>query len=183
MKFTTTETFLKNGETIILREAQINDAQELLVVVKEYAEESEFVPYIQGEFNLTVDEEIAWIQSFIDSNNSLLLIAIHNNRIIGNISINGAQREMMKHTACIGIGMLASWRSKGLESAFFEAAINWAIKNELLEILWLATYATNENGIALYRKFGFAEIGRHPHFIKLSSDKYVDDITMTLKIK
>lgn len=182
MKFTAIEKTLRNGETIVIREAQISDAEKLVAVVKEYVEESEFVPYTQGEFNLTEEEEATWIKSLIDNDNSLLLVATHDNQIIGNISLNGAQREMMKHTSCIGIGMLASWRGKGIGSAFFEAAINWAKENHIIEILWLGTYITNKNGIALYHKFGFTEIGRHPNFIKLSSDEYVDEITMTLKV-
>ncbi|PXV67450.1 RimJ/RimL family protein N-acetyltransferase [Dysgonomonas alginatilytica] len=182
MKFEAIESVLKNGETIVIREARMNDAEELVAVVKEYVEESEFIPYTQGEFNLTADEEATWIKSLIDSKNSLLLVATYDNRIIGNISLNGAQREMMKHTSCIGIGMLASWRGKGVGSAFFEAAIKWAKENPSIEILWLGTYVTNKNGIALYHKFGFTEIGRHPDFIKLSSDEYVDEITMTLKV-
>ncbi len=183
MKFTTTEVTLKNGETIVIREAQISDAEELINVVKEYVEESKFIPYAKGEFSPTISEEEKWIQSFSDNENSLLLLAVHNNHIIGNISVNGAQREMMKHTACIGIGMLLSYRGKGIGSVLFEKAINWVRENALLEILWLETYKTNESGIALYRKFGFSEIGKHPHFIKLPSGEYIDEITMTVKIK
>lgn len=182
-RFTTIDKLLKNGKTITIREAQVRDAKEMVAVVKEYVEESEFIPYSKGEFNLTIEEEEKWIKSFTDNENSLLLVATHNNRIIGNISINGAQREMMKHTACIGIGMLASWRAQGVGSALFASAKQWASENPAIEILWLETYTTNTSGLALYEKFGFTEIGRHPNFIKLSPTEYVDNLIMTLRIK
>lgn len=183
MKFKPLDKQLKNGETITIREATISDAEELISVVKEYIEKSAFIPYAVGEFNPTLEEEENWIKSLANAKNGLLLLATHNGKIIGNISVNGAERIMMQHTASIGIGIAEAWRNLGIGSILFEAAIEWAKKNSPLEILWLETYANNEIGLSLYQKYGFIEVGRQNRFIKISPKKYADNIIMTLRIK
>lgn len=183
MKFHKTEKKLKEDLRITIKEAEITDAKKLLMVVSEYVEESEFVPYTKGEFNLSVEDEEKWIDSFLKSDNSILLLAEHDGQIVGNISINGSTRKIMSHTACIGIGLLKDWRSMGIGTALFDEAINWAKMNPIIEILWLETYSTNKNGLSLYQKFGFKETGRQARFIKQSRYEYTDNVTMTLNIK
>ena len=175
------EYILKNNCLLTISQANIEDAAEIRSVVKEYVEESEFIPYTPDEFNPTLQDEQKWIQSF-DTPNSLLLLAMVNGKIIGNISVNGMTRKMMSHTACIGIGMLKQYRGLGIGSILFDYVLKWAKENPLIEILWLETYSTNNAGISLYKKYGFTEIGRHPDFVKLAKDQYVDNIIMTLKI-
>ncbi|WP_165020464.1 GNAT family N-acetyltransferase [Dysgonomonas sp. ZJ279] len=182
MKFEPIHIELKNGKTVTIREASVSDAEELIVTIREYVEESEFIPYIEGEFNPTIEDEKNWIQSFINQENSLLLLALCDNSIIGNISLNGSQRAMMKHTAGIGIGLLSEWRNQGVGSALFEAMISWAKISEL-ELLWLETYNTNKIGLATYKKYGFEEVGKQKDFIKIASGVYADNVIMTLKIK
>lgn len=183
MKFEPTTLFLKNGDPILIREARTQDAEEIIEVVKEYVEESDFIPYIKGEFNPTIEEEINWIQSLNNQPNSLLLFAICDNKIVGNISLNGSQRQMMKHTACIGIGVLKEWRHLGIGSVLFECAIRWAKANPVIERLWLETYSNNEIGLSTYRKFGFEEEGRQTKHIKIAESNYIDNIIMSLNIK
>lgn len=182
MKFTTIEATLKNGETIVVREAQISDALELMAVAKEYIEESEFIPYTKGEFNPTLEEEEKWIQSFLDNKNSLLLVAIHQERIIGNIDISGLQQKIMHHTAQLGIGMLSAWKNLGVGSLLLNSAIQWAKNNSPLEIIHLEVYANNESGLALYKKYGFIESGKRKEFFKVDDKTYIDEIIMTLKL-
>lgn len=178
----TSEHILKDNSLLKIRQANIEDAEEIRSVVKEYVEESEHIPYEDNEFNPSLEDEKKWIQSF-DAPNSLLLLAEINEKVIGNISINGMSRKMMNHTACIGIGMLKEYRGLGIGSKLFESALRWAKENELVEILWLETYSTNKAGMNLYKKYGFTEIGRHPDFVKVSATEYVDNVIMTLKIK
>lgn len=183
MKFTTIKSVLKNGETIVIREAQINDAQEMVTVVKEYIEESEFIPYIKGEFDPTIDEEKKWIQSFLDNENSLLLVATHHGQIIGNIDLTGLQQKIMYHVARLGMGMLSGWQGCGVGSLLLENAIKYAKSNSPLEIIYLEAYANNQAGLALYKKYGFVESGKRPEIFKVDDKTYIDEIIMTLRIK
>lgn len=174
---------LKNGEEIHIREARVDDAVEIINVIKEYAEESSYIPYVVGEFNPSIEEEEKWIQSFSEYDNNSLLLVIYKNCIVGNITLNASQRKMLKHTACIGIGLLKEMRGKGIGSVLFATAIEWARNNSILEYLWLETYHTNKIGLSLYEKYGFSEVGRESNFVKISATDYAYNVTMTLDVK
>lgn len=181
MKFETAH--IKNDYyDIIIREATIEDAEELCNTVKEYVEESEFIPYSQGEFIQTIEQEAEFIRSFHSTTNALLLVAVVNNHIVGNISLNVSPRKMLKHTGCIGIGLLRQYREKGIGSALLSAVLKWAKDKSTLETIWLETVASNVVGLKLYKSVGFEEIGRFPGYIKQENSMYLDSITMILKI-
>lgn len=184
MKFTTIEATLKNGDTIVIREAQKSDAAQLIHVVKEYIEESEFIPYSKGEFDPSLEEEEKWVQSFLDSKNSLLLLAVHQGNIIGNIDFTGLQQKVMYHVARLGMGMLSEWKGLGVGSALLDSALRWAKNDSPLEVIYLEVYANNNNrGLALYKKYGFEESGKRKDIFKVDDNTYIDEIIMTQKIK
>lgn len=60
-----------------------------------------------------------------------------------------------------------------------EAAIDFAKNNAGVEIISLEVRADNTRAQALYRKYGFEEIGRFPGFFKIDG-KWVDFILMNL---
>lgn len=183
MKIESQDIISRNGKLITLREATIDDAPELLKVVRSYIEESEFIPYAKGEFRMTLEQEREWIQAFIDQDNSLLLLATCDGNILGKISVNGLQRQMMRHRAMLGIGLLNEWRNEGIGSALMNAVVEWSRKNPTLEFLSLETYASNTRGQQVYRKLGFKEVGRQEKYIKTSADKYEDNVIMSLCVK
>lgn len=183
MKFEPIDIELKDGKIITIREAITDDADELRKVVKEYVEESEFIPYAQGEFRISLEEEQKWIDSFSVIPNALLLVATYERHIVGNMSMNVSVKKMLQHSGGIGLGMLKEWRGKGIGSALFDNLIRWAKEKSTLEILWLETAKDNMAGQALYNKFGFRKIGIFPKFIKHLDGTYTDSITMILNLK
>jgi len=173
---------LKDGKVVTIRAAEIADAEKLLNTIKEYVPESEFIPKLENELTMTTKQCEDWIASFIQYDNSLLLVAEYNNRIIGNIDLTGNRRKVMEHTAVIGMGILSEFRNSGLGSAFITAIINWSKANPMLELIWLQVYSQNELGLGLYRKMGFEENGVTKGFFK-HNDIYYDNLTMSMSVK
>ena len=173
---------LKNQKTVTIRQAEIDDAEKLLNCIKTYVPQSEYIPKLEQEIKLTIEQEKEWINYFLTNENSLLLIAEFDNEIIGNIDLTGNRRKIMEHTAVIGMGMLKEWRNTGLGTALLKLAIEWAKENSILELLWLQVYADNELGLGLYRKMGFEENGIMKNFFK-QDGKYFDNLTMTMNVK
>jgi RimJ/RimL family protein N-acetyltransferase len=182
MRFHPISRRLKNGELVTIRECEPLDAEEFLQTAKTYIKDSEEFLITEDNFNPTIDHEVKYIRSFMESENSLLLIATHNDKILGNLDIRGGQRTKVRHTAVIGMGMLKEWRNIGLGTLLMECVINWARENPLLEILWLQVFASNAAGISLYKKMGFEISGRQTDFIKIQDETYTDNITMDLKV-
>lgn len=173
---------LKNQKTVTIRQAEIDDAEKLLHCIKTYIPQSEYIPKLEQEIKLTIEQEKEWIYYFLTNENSLLLIAEFNNEIVGNIDLTGNRRKIMEHTAVIGMGMLKEWRNTGLGTALLKLAIEWAKENSILELLWLQVYTDNELGLGLYRKIGFVENGIMKNFFK-QDGKYFDNLTMTMNVK
>lgn len=173
---------LKNQKTVTIRQAEIDDAEKLLNCIKTYVPQSDYIPKLEQEIKLSIEQEKEWIKYFLTNENSLLLIAEFDNEIIGNIDLTGNRRKIMEHTAVIGMGMLKEWRNTGLGTALLKLAIEWAKENPILELLWLQVYSDNELGLGLYRKMGFEKNGILKNFFK-REEKYFDNLTMTLSVK
>ena len=94
---------LKNQKTVIIRQAEIDDAEKLLNCIKTYVPQSEYIPKLEQEIILTIEQEKEWINYFLTNENSLLLIAEFDNEIVGNIDLTGNRRKIMEHTAVISI--------------------------------------------------------------------------------
>ncbi len=182
MSFIPLEVVLKNNARVQIRAAEPDDATLLIQAIQTYITDSDYLLLTEGEFHPTVEQERSWIRSFEQSTNSILLIAMHENKIIGNIDLTGSPRKRLQHTAVVGMGMLKEWRNTGLGNALLTTAIKWAIENPVLEHLWLQVFHNNEAGLALYRKCGFKEQGRQKDFIKKEDGEYADNIIMGLQL-
>ena len=181
-KFKDYKVELKNNKIVLIRQAQISDAEKLLETIKIYVPQSEYIPKLGQEIKLTLVEEKHWVNSFIINDNSLLLVAEFENEIIGNIDLTGNRRKIMEHTAVIGMGMLKEWRNSGLGTELLKSVINWAKQNPILEIIWLQVYTENVLGMNLYKKMGFKENGIIKNFFK-HEEKYFDNLTMSMSGK
>jgi RimJ/RimL family protein N-acetyltransferase len=173
---------LKNGKYITIREAEEADAVALLATKKAYFAESDYLLTTPEEFTATVEENRLWIRSFAGPND-LLLLAIHEDQIIGNIDVAAGQFSRISHTALVAMALLKNWRNLGLGNLLLETAIDWAKQNEKLERLWLKVNSANHAALKLYQKNGFTEEGRQKGFFKISENNYADNILMMLSVK
>jgi ribosomal protein S18 acetylase RimI-like enzyme len=71
------------------------------------------------------------------------------------------------------------WRGRGVGSALLAAAIEKA-RAEGLHKLSLEVFPHNAAGLALYRKFGFAEEGRRVKQYRRSNGELWDSVVMGL---
>ena len=183
MKFQEVTFKLKNDKTITIRAAKEEDSEKLIKTAKSYIANSEHILMTDKEFNPTIEQEVKWIQSFINNPNSLLLLAVYDNEIIGNIDLTANTREKLSHTGVIGISIVKAWRGLGVGKALLESVIKWSQAHSTLLKLWLEVFANNENAIALYKKVGFIEEGKQKNFIKIGENKFVDNIIMGFDVK
>lgn len=174
---------LKDGKEVLIREATIQDAPEIIYCVKTYISDSGYQVLEPEEFAPSIAQGREWIQSFIEEDNSIFIIAEYKEKIIGNMDITGATRRRIRHNGLVGMGMLNDYRRQGLGSILLQAGIDWAKENPILERLWLQILDKNESAVALYQKLGFQEEGRQKNFIKIDKDNYADNILMWMNVK
>lgn len=174
MKMNSVTRFTKDGKEIIIREADENDALQLIELKKSYIRNTTSIPLYEYEYRNDIQMEKEWIGKFREAN-SILLVAEHANKLIGNLDLTGNQRKKLYHTGMIGMGIANEWQNRKIGSMLMESALTWAIESPL-SIVWLEVYSTNKAGCKLYKKFGFEECGIIKGFFK--EENPADKITM-----
>ena len=79
----------------------------------------------------------------------------------------------------IGMLVAAEWRGRGVGTGLVAASVEWARAHGLHK-LTLSVFPHNVAAIALYRKFGFAEEGRHTKHMRRANGELWDLIDMGL---
>ena len=117
-------------------------------------------------------ESINWGRSFI---------VTKENEIIGHLSLRGANIETSLHRCSLGMGVDKEYRGNGLGMRLLKFATEWLKSETNIDWLDLFTFSHNVAALALYKKYGFLELG-------ITHDKYridgeiIGDIQMALRI-
>jgi RimJ/RimL family protein N-acetyltransferase len=103
------------------------------------------------------------------------LVAVVAAEIVGSLHVDASRFGSGE----IGMAVVPEWRGRGVGSALLRAAIRWS-RDHGLHKLSLGVFPHNTAGIALYRKFGFAEEGRRVKHVRRASGEIWDVIEMGL---
>ncbi|PAB60429.1 GNAT family N-acetyltransferase [Anaeromicrobium sediminis] len=168
--------FLKNNIKIIVRSAEINDANDLINIVPIIDRETDYMIRIEGEFKCTLEEEESIIKRKLESKNDLFLVATINEKIVGTLGLSGSNLYRNKHVCGFGMGVLKEHWGKGIGSSLIGTMIDWTKENSIRRID-LQVVSKNHKAIGLYKKFGFEIEGtlKEDHRI---GNEYVDSYTM-----
>jgi len=110
--------------------------------------------------------------------NDIQVYAMLDDTVVGWCDITRRKREVFAHTGSLGMGITKPHRGKGIGSRMMEEVIKQARANGM-EKICLEVYSHNAAGIALYKKFGFAEEGLKIKEVKMDG-KYFDEYVMGL---
>ena len=174
---------LKNGREVTLRAGAEEDAPQLLATISTYISENSGMVWEPDEYKKTDVEMREWIRGMRENPIEVLILAIFDGKIVGNIDFHAGNRRRIAHVGEFGMGMLPEFRNKGLGSLLLESMIEWAKQTAQLEKINLHVIDSNAQAIGLYRKFGFKEEGRRPRQFKYSDGNYADDVLMSKLIK
>ncbi|MGC9167024.1 MAG: GNAT family N-acetyltransferase [Thermoplasmata archaeon] len=159
----------RNGKRVIIRNAEEDDIEGIVDVFESVMAEE---IYLLGEHFYAID----FISSKIKSLNDLILVAEHENRVIGVLTLIREPFLKNRHVAVLGIAIKSGFRHEGIGSALMEESIKWA-KEQNIEKITLEVFSTNTNAIELYKKFGFEIEGIRKKQFKILGN-YVDDVLM-----
>jgi RimJ/RimL family protein N-acetyltransferase len=174
---------LKTGESIVVRSAQLGDARALIEQASAVMVEGTFMVTTSEEFNATMEEGEAWIQSHSSDEGKILLVAIAQNRVIGSLHFKNGVRRRLAHLGDFGMSVHKEWREQGVGSVLVRALIAWSSANPLIEQIRLSVLSTNEAAIRLYTTMGFVQEGRLMNQEKLDDGTYTDLILMAKSVK
>ena len=171
-----------DGRTLILRDPTLDDAQELIDFLKVVGSETDFLLADEnGIEGLTLEGEKDWITTTLTAPNTKMFVGTVDGEIMLVCDVRAAARKRVAHIGGIGISIKRDFWHLGAGSIAMQAMIDFAKSTCALRSLSLEVREGNERAIALYKRFGFVEIGRHKARVNVRGT-YYDEILMDLDL-
>ncbi|MGO1368213.1 MAG: GNAT family N-acetyltransferase [Senegalia sp. (in: firmicutes)] len=111
----------------------------------------------------------------------LNIIALIDNKIVGNLTFRGGHRPRIRHTGEFGVSVLKKHWGLGIGKELVKYLINWAEDGDIVKKINLRVREDNENAIDLYKKLGFKKEGIIARDLYLNG-KYYRSIQMGLEL-
>lgn len=141
---------------IVIREATVDDAGELLgYAARLFSEE---LPGLYRREVPTLDEERAFVASYADPSNSVLLVAFDEGRVVGLIGLLGRTLHQEAHVGSVGLSVDRDHRGRGIGTRLLEQLFEWAPAHGITRIE-IEAFANNPEAVRLYERVGFTREG------------------------
>lgn len=178
MLYAAREIRAKDGSTVILRNAEVQDGAMLLEYLKATAKETCFLVSEPEEIDLTLVREEAFIQKTNESKTDLMLIATIDGRHVGNCAMHGmGAKRRYSHRCGVSIALYREFWGRGIARQMMAAVLEQA-KAVGYEQAELEVVASNARAIGLYESLGFTVCGRLPRNMKYKDGTYEDALFM-----
>lgn len=168
---------LKDGRTAILKSPCVGDANNLLNYIQKSCAETDFLARYPEEWNITVEQEAAWVNRLRSASDTLGITCYIEGEIAGNCEISFRAEMKASHRAAIAIAILKDYWNLGIGSSMLTELIAVAQKHGT-EIMELEFIEGNERARHLYEKFGFRAVSERPNAFKLKDGTYLSEIYM-----
>lgn len=166
--------------SFFIREARPEDAAALIAYFRRiFAEPGINLITEVDEFSPTVESESRIIREMARASNSLFLVAESEDRLVGQLTLEGGKRRNVYHAAVLGITVANEWRGRGVGRQLMQHAIRWARAGGILTRIELHVFARNERAIHLYEECGFVLEGRRKKSV-IRDGEFLDDLIMGL---
>lgn len=174
---------LKDGRVAVLRTPITSDAEGLLDFIKKSCGETEFLLRYPEEWNITTEQEEAWVNRVRSSPDTLSIACYVDGKPVGNSDITFRGGMKVLHRASISIAILKDYWNIGIGSAMLSELVAAAQAREGTEIIELEFVEGNDRAKALYEKFGFEVVCEKPNAFKLKDGSRRSEICMQKYLK
>ena len=146
------------NNTYIIREAVPDDAEKMILYLNQVGGESDNLLHGENEFIVPIEGVKRKLAMSKDSENSIVLIALENDRIIARAELDGYYPVRIRHRAKFSISVRKEYWNQGIGTEMLKRIVEQA-KSMKIEIIELEVISDNARGIHLYHKMGFVDIG------------------------
>lgn len=172
---------LRDGSVLQISRPRGENAAEILEYLKIVGGETHFLLMDENGLGISEEREAKILEAaYVEPRGGMHFGKI-NREIACMFSLSCHPRRRLAHTGEIALSVRKKYWHIGVGSAIMETLIELA-KEASLKNVELGVYADNERAIALYRRFGFEEIGRHRGKMYVDGE-YYDEILMDLHIE
>ncbi|MCO6438470.1 MAG: GNAT family N-acetyltransferase [Phycisphaerae bacterium] len=167
----------RDGRSAIIRQVVEADAGRVLEVLPQGHRETEFLAYMPGEFDWTVEQEREFIRVRAELQDGILIGAEVGGRLVALAGAERSPRRRYRHHAELGMTVLRDYWGLGIGQALMDGIVAWACDRRLRK-LYLRVFADNARAHRLYVRCGFVEEGRLRDDGMRSDGTLVDTIVM-----
>lgn len=160
------------------KKIEVEDIEDFWEFLKSLDSETDYMMYEPGERNrrMTLLDLKNDIQNHVINGEDYIYLAVDNKKIVGYIHAERGRFNRIHHTAYIVLGILKSYRAKGIGTVFFEYLNQWAKENHVSR-LELSVECSNKIAQHLYEKCEFVVEGIRRKSMYVD-DKYIDEYYM-----
>ena len=155
----------------LIREANIEDAENVIEYIKIVSDETDFLISGSSERNFTVKKEKEFLQNIQNSILEKMFLCEIENKIVGICSIEGVNKIRIKHRVDLAITVLKNYWGNKIGEKLIDYAIEYCKSNSIKKIE-LTVRIDNERALKLYKKFGFEIEGEIKKFIYFGGNYY-----------
>ena len=150
---------LKNNSEVVLRKASVEDASNMIDFYNTVGGQTDFLSFGKNEFKRNLEEYQNYIATTALEANSILLLAILKEEIIGIATITSIPRARLQHVGTLGIVIEEKYCGQGLGLEMIAFLIEFCKSNGITKKITLLTREDNLGAIKLYKKLGFEQEG------------------------
>jgi RimJ/RimL family protein N-acetyltransferase len=161
-----------------VRRATESDASAVIELRHKLFSETSYMLWEPAEFTQTAEHERNRIARLNSQANSLVLLAEEGAQVIGLLSAVGGERNRLRHSAGLALGVARSHWGQGVAKALVTEAVAWSA-GAGLKRLELNVHTSNLAAIAVYLYCGFQVEGLRRSSL-LVDGAYVDEYLMSL---
>ena len=172
---------IRDGRTLLIREARGRDASAVLEYLDLISQETDFLTFGPGEFRLTEKEEFDYLEKCRGAENCLYLLALFGETVIGTLTFEAGARPRIQHAGEFGISVLRKYWGIGVASSLIDSLLEWSIDGNMIRKINLRVRADNYRAISLYKQKGFVVEGILKNEIFINNTFY-DNLWMGLKL-
>lgn len=160
----------------IIREIRIGDVENFNHLLDNVINQSDYLLFNPGEHQISIQNQTLFLEEMITTANSTIIVAELNDSLIGYVTLKGGTTNRNNHAAKLAMGLLPSFRNKGIGFKLLQETEAWAVRRQLHR-LELTVVTENEPAYRLYEKFGFRVEGKKEHTLYFNGN-YYDEFMM-----
>lgn len=151
---------LPDGRSVRIRRAVADDAGPVLEYLRKVGGETINLTFGSEGPGLTEEEERKYLERVARSDNSLAILAVAGETIVGGLTFDGGTRPRLRHVGEFGISVAQEYAGMGIGRAMIEYLITWAERGGVVRKINLKVRVENAAAIRLYERMGWVHEGR-----------------------
>ena len=165
--------YLRNGTPAEIRSPHELEAESILQMRRNLAEETEFFGLTSEECAaMTRHGMLTYICKMNGSSDAVILCCFVNNHPVGVCELWFKSRACERHRATIAIAICKDYWDQGIATHLMDEAFQIAAERTGLRQIELQVVDTNSRAIAFCRKVGFRKVGSVPSAVLLPDGSY-----------